>query len=185
MNLTWRGRTIVLTIAGAVVIAALTILAVGRLQSGDALSQALDAHSEGSLEEAAERYRDVLEDEPSNKFAHYNLGLIHQTAGRSDSAAAAYRSALESDPRFVPALFNLAVLVTKPNPNEAIALYRKVIEIEPGRASAHLNLGFLLKQTGKGAEGDEELRKAVALDPTLEARIRPRPSPQGPATPAP
>lgn len=151
----------------------------------DALTRALEAHADGRVEEATDLYKDVLEREPSNKFAHYNLGLIDQTEGRPDAAERSYRRALQLDPRFVPAMFNLATLLSESEPDEAITHYRRIIRIQPNHASAHLNLGFLLKDQGKQAEGDAELKKAVELDPKLKSRIRPSPTPQGPATPAP
>ena len=150
---------------------------------GDTLTRALEAHAEGRTEEAEELYQDVLERDQSNKFAHYNLGLIAQNARRNDDAERAYRRALSVDENFVPAMFNLATLLTKAERDEAIALYRRIIKVDPNHASAHLNLGFLLKDTGKEAEGDAELKKAVDLDPDLKSRIPSSPTPQGPATP--
>lgn len=38
-------------------------------------------------------------------------------------------------------------------------------------AAAHLILGFLLIQTGRKHEGQEELHVAVRLDPSLASRI--------------
>jgi tetratricopeptide (TPR) repeat protein len=152
--------------------AALAVLLGGCSREGadDPLTRALTAHAEGDVEEAAGLYEDILEDDPNNKFAHYNLGLIAQSQGRTDEAIAAYERAIKIDPKFVAPLFNLAVIHTESRPDEAIELYRRVIASEPDHAGAHLNLGFLLKDTGKNDEGEAELDKAVELDPSLEAR---------------
>src|SRR5215210_2244308 len=45
------------------------------------LDEALTAHAEGRIDEAVEGYENVLEDEPGNQYAHYNLGLVYQQAG--------------------------------------------------------------------------------------------------------
>jgi tetratricopeptide (TPR) repeat protein len=141
-------------------------------EAGDVLRQALQAHADGNLDEAADLYKKVLVLDPENKFAYYNLGLIHQTEGRLGAAAENYGFAIAIDPAFGPALFNLATVRTAEGANgEAIDLYRQVLEINPDNAAAHLNLGFLLVDTGKRKEGKTELAKAVELDPTLESRI--------------
>jgi len=154
-------------------------------EADDPLQGALTAHADGDLDGAARLYREVLEDEPANKYAHYNLGLIHQSKGDEDEAVTAYGKALEADPNFVPALFNLAVARSDTAPSEAIDLYRAIISLQPSYAAAHLNLGFLLKEGGKEAEGQKELDKAVELDPSLSGRIPASPRPAGPVTPAP
>jgi Tfp pilus assembly protein PilF len=153
-------------------------------EGGDLLTQGLQQHSDGKLDDAAATYRRLLDEEPSNKLAWYNLGLVEQTQGDNRSATASYRKALAIDKEFVPAMFNIAVIETTTKPSGAVVLYEKIIKIEPDHAAAHLNLGFLLKKLKEVKRGNEELRKAVELDPSLASRLAPRPS-QGPATPAP
>ncbi len=160
-------------------------VACGDKSGGSAtLNKALTAHAQGKTEEAVKLYRQVLADDPNNKYALYNLGQIAQKAGDLAEAERDYQSALESDANFAPALFNLAILRTTQKRNdEAIALYQRLLKVQPRNANAHLNLGFLLKQTGHKAEGDAELKKAVELDKTLSKRIPSSPTPQPVATP--
>lgn len=139
--------------------------------SSEGLADALAAHAEGRVDEAAEGYQAVLEDEPANQYALYNLGLLDQAAGRDDEAEERYRAAIEADPSFAPALFNLAILRTGVDPEEAEQLYRSTTELEPGNANAHLNLGFLLVDQGDREAGEAELGVAVALDPSLADRV--------------
>jgi Flp pilus assembly protein TadD len=69
-------------------------------------------------------------------------------------------------------MFNLAILLTGTGQtDEALDLYRAVTALQPDNAAAHLNLGFLLLDTGERKEGKAELDQAVALDPTLASRI--------------
>lgn len=139
---------------------------------GAVLRQALQAHADGDLDQAADLYRQVLVLDPENRFAYYNLGLIHQTEGRLGAAAEQYEQALGVDPAFGPALFNLATVRTEQgDTGEAIDLYRQVLEGNPEHAGAHLNLGFLLVDTGHRKDGKAELAIAVQLDPSLESRI--------------
>ncbi len=132
------------------------------------LNDALQAHVEGRLTVAAEKYGEVLKLDEDNKFALYNLGLIDQTTGRPTDAELKYRKVLQLDPQYGPALFNLAILRTgKGDPNEAISLYRRTIEAEPDNASAHLNLGLLLRANGQVEEGETEIKRALELNPEL------------------
>ena len=155
---------------------ALTLASCGLVNGDDdaaaTLTEALEAHQQGRLDEAIELYKEVITEDPQNKFAWYNLGLIHQTRGSGNLAETEYREALAIDPAFVPAMFNLAILQTSRGvPEESVELYRGVIAIQPEYAAAHLNLGFLLIDLGEKKEGKRELEQAVALDPSLASRI--------------
>ena len=140
--------------------------------AGEMLQQALQAHADGDLDAAADLYKQVLVLDPENKFAYCNLGLIHQTEERLGAAAENYELAIAIDPAFGPALFNLATVRTGEGETEAaIDQYVQVLEVNADNAAAHLNLGFLLVDTGNRKEGKAELAIAVQLDPTLESRI--------------
>jgi tetratricopeptide (TPR) repeat protein len=139
-------------------------------EPGPTLQEALQAHADGDLDAAADLYKQVLVLDPENKFAYYNLGLIHQTEDgsglRPRVPAGLDRSA------FGPALFNLATVRTEEGAaEEAIDLYRQALEVNADNAAARLNLGFLLVDIGERKEGKAELAIAVQLDPTLESRI--------------
>jgi Tfp pilus assembly protein PilF len=117
-------------------------------QAQDVLQRGLEAQTAGRLDEATTAYREVLELDPRNKYAFYNLGVIDQNSGRAQAAENNYRIATSIDPDFTPALFNLAILRTDAGANdEAIALYRRVIAAEPFNAAGHLNLGYALAST--------------------------------------
>ena len=153
-------------------------------QAPDPLQAGLKAQLQGKTNEAINDYQLVLQKDPHNKFAYYNLGLIDQLAGRNDAAELKYRTALQTDPDFAPALYNLAILRTGPAPEEAVALYRHVIALRPGDPSAHLNLGYLLISLKQVTEGKAELDRAVALNPALAQNVKatlsasPSPSPK-------
>ncbi|HKI01099.1 MAG TPA: tetratricopeptide repeat protein [Thermoanaerobaculia bacterium] len=51
------------------------------------------------------------------------------------------------------------------SPEEAMAAYRQALEIEPGLADAHLNLGRLLHLRGEAAEAERHYRQALAARP--------------------
>jgi tetratricopeptide (TPR) repeat protein len=138
----------------------------------DPLAAGLKAQLEGRTDDAVKDYQLLLQKDPHNKYAYYNLGLIDQLAGRADAAELKYRSALQTDPNFAPALYNLAILRTAAAPQEAVDLYRHVIALRPGDPSAHLNLGYVLLSLKQQVEGKAELDRAVALNPALAANVK-------------
>ena len=134
---------------------------------------ALALQQAGKLNEARLTYLKILKDQPLNKFAYYDLGDLYQSVGQSNDAAAAYEKALLIDPNYSPALFNLAVLDTATDPNGAIRLYKHVEKVSPKLASAYFNLGLLYLHINNTKDGDAQLIKAVALDPSLYSHIPP------------
>ncbi|MEX2406519.1 MAG: tetratricopeptide repeat protein [Actinomycetota bacterium] len=167
-----------------------------REQAEEILQQGLEAQAAGDLETAVDAYLRVIQLDPQNKFAYYNLGVIEQGRGEPQAAESHYRTTLGLDPDFVPALFNLAILRTEAGfAEEALSLYEHLIEVTPLEtaspetvklaAAAHLNLGFLLIEQGQERRGQKELEEAVRLDPTLEGRIEPETSDEVPVSESP
>ena len=153
--------------------------------AADALARGIAAHNANKLDEAAKDYFEVLQNDPKNKFAFYNLGQIARAQNKLAIAEGYYRSALETDPDFGLALFELAVVRRAFNAlDEAIVLYRKDIAVEPNNAGAHYNLGILLRIQGKTVEGDAEIARGMQLDPQLPQPPALTPTPK-PATPTP
>jgi Tfp pilus assembly protein PilF len=169
-------------------------------QADEILQQGLEAQAAGDLATAEDAYLRVIQLDPQNKFAYYNLGVIEQSRGELPAAESHYRTTLGLDPDFVPALFNLAILRTEASfADEAATLYEHLIDVTPIEtassediklvAAAHLNLGFVLIEQGHERRGQKELDEAVRLDPSLEGRIDPETSGEipvsGSASPAP
>ena len=51
------------------------------------------------------------------------------------------------------------------SPEEAMAVYRRALELEPGLADAHVNLGRLLHEQGETEEAERHYRLALAVRP--------------------
>src|SRR6266566_1295249 len=58
------------------------------------LTKALREHVAGNSAQAQKDYEAVIQKDPRNKFAFYNLGLIAQTQNRASDAEDKYRLAL-------------------------------------------------------------------------------------------
>ena len=74
----------------------------------DLMIKALNAESGDNPTLATKYFYDVLELEPQNKLAYFNLGVIAQNQENYGAAEANFRIALKIDPNFTLAQKNLA-----------------------------------------------------------------------------
>ncbi|MBI3862500.1 MAG: protein kinase [Planctomycetia bacterium] len=78
---------------------------------------------------------------------------------------AAVEAAASLDPRLPTAHNRLGKILSQVKPEEAIAEYRKAIELKSDYAAPHVNLGEILNRQGKLDEAVTEYRKAIELRP--------------------
>ncbi|MFJ3333897.1 tetratricopeptide repeat protein [Streptomyces sp. NPDC086766] len=123
------------------------------------------------LEGADRTYRRVLELDPQNKYAWYNLGVIAHGDGRAVDARVAYDKALKVDPAFPPALFNEALLLEPSDPDRAAGLLKRVIADNPKAGTAYLHLGRIWEQKNRDDKAAAEFRRAIATDPSLRSQV--------------
>lgn len=135
------------------------------------LQDGVNAQNQGQLDLARTKYEQVVSIDPTNKVAHYDLGVVYQTLKQNDQAAAEYGRAIAIDAKYTSALFNYAVLESNRNPAHAIELYRQLLAINPKDANVHFNLGLVLQANGQKTEGTQELDTAFALNPALRKRL--------------
>ena len=69
--------------------------------------------------------------------------------------------------RSADAWYDHALALESDAPEKAKAAYREALDLEPGHADAHLNLGRLLHEEGALAKAEDHYRAAVAADPTV------------------
>ena len=103
---------------------------------------------------------------------HVFLGRAAQKLGRPE-AAEHYARAVENHPHDREALDHLAMArFGQQRYEEALALYRTMIEMYPDNALTHSNLGATLYHLGRLEEALVSIERALALDPDLEiARV--------------
>lgn len=116
---------------------------------------------------AALTYRRVVQLDPRNEIAWYNLGVIAQQKGDTAGALKAYDKALKIAPEHPWALYNKALLLKSHEPERAVGLLRRAIAADPNAASPHLHLGHILAQKDRDHEAEEEFRRAVTADASL------------------
>ena len=99
-------------------------------------------------------------------------GLKALEEGRYEAAVSAFTKAIEADPKDYFAHFNLAMSYTLLHKDaEAVAEYRKTLEIKPGLYEAELNGGIVLMRQKNPAEALALLEDAARQKP---AEFRPR-----------
>ncbi|WP_235736239.1 tetratricopeptide repeat protein [Nocardioides alcanivorans] len=122
----------------------------------------------GEIDAARATFTSVVEVDPGNVLAHYNLGLIEQQDGDTEAAIEQYDAALATDPAYGPALYNKAILLEQTDLEEAVALYERAVEAQPEFAPTHMRLGFALVHLGRTEEGEKHLAKGLELDPSMK-----------------
>lgn len=118
----------------------------------------------------------VLAISPSNLYADYDLGVIAQTTGHYNEAISYYNKALAVNAAYNPALYNEAILLESSHPQQAIAMYQKVVKIDPKAATAYLRLAAVQAEQGDSVGAKANDARAVKIDPALSKYKLPAPS---------
>ena len=134
----------------------------------DLLDEAVRLHASGLTELAIDRYEAILEIEPGNVLALYNLGQITQQRGDLEGAIGLYDRALQGDPSLASAAFNRAIALRDlGREEEAIAGFEAILAADPDSVGALFNLGNLYIAQGDPARGVALVNRATELDPSL------------------
>jgi hypothetical protein len=142
------------------------LLTVRRRVDTNLLHEAIALEREGHPEEAAERYRLILERHPESVRAWVNLGNVSSRQGRTTEAERAYRRALDLAPGDTDALNNLAWLLLKNGSGleEAESLARRAATRPgPDRPLVLDTLARILGARGRCDEADATFREALDL----------------------
>jgi tetratricopeptide (TPR) repeat protein len=122
-------------------------------------------------------YRELLRTvdlEPTNFKARIDLGDLLVAGGKLDDAQVQANAvlAVQPDNPDVHALLS-AIAVRRGQKDQALTEIQRAIELDPKRAAFHEDLAFLQSaDTTKAASVEEELQKAVALDPkSVKAKL--------------
>lgn len=99
--------------------------------------------------------------------AEFILATVDETRGDMASAAQRYRNVISAKPDHALAMNNLAYLLYQQDADdaEALALARKAAELMPDSPDVLDTLGVVLLASGKAAEAESNLRKALSARP--------------------
>lgn len=94
------------------------------------------------------------------------LGNTYVALTDPDAARRAFQEAIQLDPDYEEALYNLAVLDEKTNPERSIELLDRAIQIDPNYLMAHQALGRLLQKAQDVTRAEYHFRRCLEIDPT-------------------
>lgn len=114
-------------------------------------------------------YRETITRNPAAWMAHNNLAnVLAHLPGGSEEALREYQTAVQLKPDYGEAHYNLANLLMRNDPGNAIAHYRAAIRFKPDFADAHANLATALARTPSHlTEAVGEYQMAIRLQPAL------------------
>ncbi len=113
-------------------------------------------------------WRNLLEKNPKDTFALYNLGTALCTHGKLDEGIGHLTQAVALQPDYPGASYNLG-LANKMNgaTDEAAKWFTAALAVNPNDAAAHSELGGLLTSKGRPVEAIEHLTASLKLRPNL------------------
>jgi Flp pilus assembly protein TadD len=128
-------------------------------------NEALELMKRSQYTEAIPRWRKAMEGDPDDGEAHFNLGYSLRQTGDLSGALTEYRRACELRQDDPVAFAHLALALAQDGkPDAAIDNYRKSLALN-ANAAVEADLGSLLSENGRTAEGLDHLRKAVVMSP--------------------
>ncbi len=130
------------------------------------LQQGLFHHRQGQLEQAMERYVEVLQSDPENADALYYVAVVACQGGEYEEGIKLARRAISIGPPQAR-LHNLLgqALYRQGERLEAIKNYDRAIALDPNFADAHGNRANVLADAGFPDEALKSFDRALALKP--------------------
>ena len=122
----------------------------------------------GRYDVAARVYSRILQEEPDNPAARFNLGLAHLRLKDPARAVTELTVVLEQEPEMAEALYQRGNAYDDlGNPEWAVADYAAAIESNPDYLQAHYNRGVVLARIGRHRDAVAAFDRAIELRPTL------------------
>lgn len=131
-------------------------------------ARALAAFKKGDLAAAKKDFEKVFELAPNNAATAINLGLIEYRQGASHYAEAEkwLTKAVHAAPEAGPAWLLLGVIAYDQDKlDAALAALAQAVLLEPKDPRAHHYLGVTIGKKGWYSGAEDEMRKAIELDP--------------------
>lgn len=135
------------------------------------LDRGIQLASAGKLDEAETVFQAIDLNSPQGVAAQYNLGLIEQARNNSAGAIAYYDSALNLDNAHTSSMFNKALLIEADDPQQALEIGEKIVELKPDASTTYLLIGRTKAALGDAEGAAAANAKAVELDPNLQASL--------------
>lgn len=93
------------------------------------------------------------------------LGATCLALGDKCAASSAFEEAIQLDPYYEEALYNLAVLNEKTDPQKSTELLKRAVQIDPDYAIAYQALGRLFQKAKDLVQAEYHFRRSLEIDP--------------------
>lgn len=124
-------------------------------------------------DDARALFQKAIATRPEYAEVHLGLGAFEYNQGNFAAAESSYRKATELDPKWIVALDYLADAIRRQDRlDEAKTLYLKVIEMNPERENAWLQLGLIAVSQNEKDRAKECLAKLEALKSSHAKTLR-------------
>lgn len=118
----------------------------------------------GDLDAASATLENWLRLHPNDVRAHYLLANNHLLGGRHDAALGLYNQVLDQQPDHALAMNNVAWLLRDREPQKALVLAERAVELQPNFATRD-TLGVILLKVGQSERAMQILQQAFAEQP--------------------
>ena len=131
------------------------------------IQEGIRLHDMGAYEEAVQKYLSVLDENPREITALHEASFTYFAQKKYDKALAVARRGAACQSRLLPQFHTSMgnALDAMVRPEEALAVYRAALEMDPPTRLLHFNLAVLLRGTGKAEEAKVEVQRELGLNP--------------------
>jgi len=124
------------------------------------------------VDPAIEVLKEAKKIDPGNLDASLALIFVYSYAGRSEEVEAEYELFLKQAHELKPKDISISEYLAqfyyyKKNPNAAIAIYEKIIELKPDYTEAFFWLGYLYEEAGNSQKAITTWNEGLKLDPSF------------------
>ena len=120
----------------------------------------------GKISESLTAIKKIVNINPQDPLAHYNLGNTYGQLAEFSKAEESYKKAISLKPNFTEAYYNLGnIFKNNFKLEEAEKYYKQAISLKPDYADAYNNLGIVLEELRKLNESEICYKKVIALQP--------------------
>lgn len=122
----------------------------------------------GALDAAVDAYRAALSERPDFRKASNSLILALVKSGKGGEAVQRARALAAASPEDPDRWFTLGLAQSEQTVTDAVASFRRALEIAPRHTLARYNLALVLRRADRLPEAIEELERALASEPRAE-----------------
>ncbi|MBY0403723.1 MAG: tetratricopeptide repeat protein [Cyanobacteria bacterium] len=132
----------------------------------DVLAVALAEHQAGKLQQAAQKYQQILAMAPHHSDVLHLLGILSHQEGEWEKAEKCLSEAIALTPDIPEFHLSLGNLLSdRENYTAAMVAYQKAIRLAPHHEEAHMNLGVAYYQAKEYTLAIQVFEKALGLNP--------------------